>query len=513
VGRRISLQRRDGAGIRLKPSFAHRLTAALLLLLLAYGGLVALLGRHIATEHEAESLQRLSYGLARHIVEHWPEVTRQGREATDHATRDELLRMLMVVNPGIEVYMLDADGNVSAYLGDPQAVRTPRIDLAPIRAFLSGAALPLRGADPKTAGEGKIFSAAMFPPRPGDSRPPGYLYVVLEGAARSQVAGDVSLKRAWQSAMIAAGVGLIATLLLGMLVFHKLTRPLHLLADRMRRYGQDASMRDAIADARSVRGDEVSAIAASFASMVERIESQARTQAAQAAAHREVMANVAHDLRTPLTALHGHLETLCRDAPDGGDAGRKQHATAALAQSDKVRRLSQQLFELATLQATDYTLHRERFRLDELVTDAVQKFELIATSPPVLLAGPAPGPIDLDGDLHLIERALTNLIDNAIRHAPGSEPVRVGMKSEGTQVMVVVEDLGPGLPAELAQRLNSGHPVRDPPFERPGGGIGGLGLAIAQRVAALHGGSLRTLHCPRGGTRLCLALPLPAIAQ
>lgn len=490
----------------MKPSFAHRFSVALGLLLVAYGGLVAILGRHIAVEHEAESLQRLSYGLARHIVEHWPEVASQARDTSDRAARDELLRMLMVVNPGIEVYLLDVDGNVSEYLGDPRAVRTPTIDLAPIRAFLAGATLPLRGADPKANGDAKIFSAAMFPPRPGDARPPGYLYVILEGSARSRVAGDVSLKRAWQSAMAVAAVGLLVTLLLGMLIFHQLTRPLHSLADRMRRYGLNPNERGAADRLAGVRGDEVSAIGASFENMLRRIESHAHAQAEQAAAHREIMANVAHDLRTPLTALHGHLETLCRDVPHD-EARSKRYAAAALAQSDKVRLLSQQLFELATLQATDYALHRERFRLDELVTDTVQKFVLSEGDARVVLDGPAPGRIELDADLHLIERALTNLIDNAIRHAPGSEPVRVLILGDDAEATVIVEDLGPGLPAELARRLDAGHPVRDPPFARPGGGIGGLGLAIAQRVAILHGGSLKTLHSSKTGTRLCLALP------
>jgi signal transduction histidine kinase len=132
-------------------------------------------------------------------------------------------------------------------------------------------------------------------------------------------------------------------------------------------------------------GDEVQAIGAAFDEMTERIESQAAREQQQASAHRETMASVAHDLRTPLTALHGHLEALA-----GKALGRARAApaclAAALAQSDKVRRLSQQLFELAALQSSDQLLHRERFRLDELVTDAVQKFAVNGGPPPVTLA-------------------------------------------------------------------------------------------------------------------------------
>jgi len=183
---------------------------------------------------------------------------------------------------------------------------------------------------------------------------------------------------------------------------------------------------------------------------------------------------------------------------------------AALAQSRKVSRLSQQLFELAALQSTEQVLHRERFSLDELVTDAVQKFELGAAPALVRLDGVPPGRLELDGDLQLIERALTNLIDNAVRHAPGPQAVRVSLRREGEQAEIVVEDAGPGLPDELHQRLDQGLSLRDPPIRRSSGGIGGLGLAIAQRVAVLHGGSLRPLPAPQGGTRLCLALPLAA---
>jgi signal transduction histidine kinase len=161
----------------------------------------------------------------------------------------------------------------------------------------------------------------------------------------------------------------------------------------------------------------------------------------------------------------------------------------------------------------EQVLHSERFRLDELVADAVQKFGLLTPAGRVMLAGQPPGAVELDGDLHLIERALTNLIDNAVRHSPAAQAVQVSMRCSEAEVAVLVEDSGPGLPQQLQQRLDAGDSVRDPALRRhTGGGMGGLGLAIAQRIATLHGGRLHTLPAPQGGTRLCLALPRHALA-
>lgn len=484
-------------------SFATRLTLVLALLLLGYGAFVALLGRHLAAEQEEESLQRLSRGLALHIVEHWPEIA-----APDRAAREALLAMLMTVNPGVQVYVLDASGQVLHYLGDPGMVQQHQVDLAAVRSFLEGGMLPLRGTDPMGSGIPRIFSAAMLPAHPGQAGPPGYLYVVLDGRAREQVAGQIGPQRLRQGAALAALAGLLVTVAVGTFTFRRLTLPLYRLAARLRDY-QRRSAGAAVAPgpppAAAAGQDEVGAIDEAFIEMTQRIEAQAAREEQQVAAHREMMAAVAHDLRTPLTALHGHLEALASGTANEGE-GRARVLQTALAQSRKVSRLSQQLFEMAALQSTSQVLHRERFRLDELVTDAVQKFEFAEDAPPVTLCGVPPGRLELDGDLHLVERALTNLIDNAVRHAPG--PVRVSVRREGAQAEIVVEDAGPGLPGELHARLDRGASLRDPPIKRASGGIGGLGLAIAQRVAVLHGGSLRPLPAPQGGTRLCLALPL-----
>ena len=494
-----------------RATFTTRLTLTLALLLLGFAAAIALLGRQLAAQHEQESLQRLSQGLARHIVGHWPEVTAANPDLAAQEARAALLQMLMVVNPGIQVYLLDAQGAVQDYIGDATMVRQRRVDLLPVRRFLAGDGLPLLGTDPMGGDRLRIFSAAMFPPAPGQTRPPGYLYIVLDGSARAQVAGEISLRREWQGAALAAGLALLLTLALGAVLLRRLTLPLHRLAGRMRDYSLRSKPGEtpAAPPARQT-GDEVQAIADAYDGMTRRIEQQAERAHQQDSAHREMMASVAHDLRTPLTALHGHLEALAGEGTAAAAPApqRQRMLNAALAQSDKVRRLSQQLFELATLQSTDQVLHRERFSLDELVTDAVQKFDLHAGPAPVVLVGAPPGRLELDGDLQLVERALSNLIDNALRHAPGAMPVRVSLQRDGAQAQVWVEDGGPGLSDELVQRLSQDQSLRDPPIRRAGGGIGGLGLAIAQRVAQLHGGSLRPMPAPQGGTRLCLALPL-----
>ena len=134
-------------------SLAARLTVTLLVLLIGFGLLVATLSRQLIRQDQDETLQRLSAGLARHIVEHWPEVAVTDLVAADTEARKALLSMLMTVNPGVQVYVLDADGRVAAYIGPPGMVQQDQVDLATVRRFLAGADLPLRGVDPMGSGK------------------------------------------------------------------------------------------------------------------------------------------------------------------------------------------------------------------------------------------------------------------------------------------------------------------------------------------------------------------------
>ena len=127
-------------------SLPRRLALLLVVLLLMWAALVAVLAWRAAQQQESEVLQRMSHGLAAHIVEHWPELGAGAPE--DPQAHKELLRMLMTVNPGIQVYVLDRDARVQTYIGEPGMVRQPQMDRVALQRFLDGAPLPLYGTNP-----------------------------------------------------------------------------------------------------------------------------------------------------------------------------------------------------------------------------------------------------------------------------------------------------------------------------------------------------------------------------
>jgi signal transduction histidine kinase len=241
--------------------------------------------------------------------------------------------------------------------------------------------------------------------------------------------------------------------------------------------------------------------------MRQRIAQQWRELTALDQQRRELFANLSHDLRTPLTSLHGYLETLQLKAETLGPEERRRYLGNALDQSRKVGRLAQEMFELARLEYGVVQPEKEHFPLTDVVQDVLQKFALAAESRRQRLeADLAPDLPTVLADLGMIERVLTNLLDNAIRHTPQGSHITVQLRAKGGRVQVEVSDSGPGIPPELRNAL----------FVRPllgsGGAIsrvggGGFGLMIVQRILQLHGSQIQLLQRPGTGAVFMFELP------
>lgn len=472
-------------------SLSRRLSIVFALLLLACSGVSIWLQMRASGRYEQEVTQRISLGLASHIAEN---STLMARDGLQPQAVHELFNKLMDVNPSVEVYLLAPDGRIEAQAAPPGHLRRDRVDLAPVKRLLEGAPLPVLGDDPRGDGVRKVFSAA---PLKVDGREAGYVYVVLSGEDRDALLAAAATSSVLRATLWSMGLVALLGLLAGLAAFGLITRPLRELTRAVRRFENDgieslAEAQPAFAQAGRGR-DEIATLAQAFARLTQRIAAQWQELTRQDQQRRELFANISHDLRTPLTSLHGYLETLQLKSDALAAEERRRYLDIALAQSRKVNRLSQELFELARLEYGVVKPAKERFALADLVQDVFQKFELAAEARRQrLVADIAPGLPGVSADLGLIERVLTNLLDNAIRHTPAGGEIVVRLRADGAGVRVEVSDTGPGIPQELHPSL-----FTRPMFSSAGGRSGGLGLVIVQRILRLHGSDIRLL--PQAG--------------
>lgn len=467
-------------------TLSQRLSLAFAVLMLASCGLSGWLQMRFNARHGQEVIQRLSRGLAGQIA---GSATLMSPGGLNGQAVQALFGKLMDVNPSVEVYLLDNDGQVLAHDAPAGHVRRTRVDLTAVQRFLQGATLPIEGDDPRSEDGHKVFSAA---PLMVEGRQVGYVYVVLLGenldALSARVTDDAALRHTLWSMALVAGAGLLA----GLIAFRLITRPLRELTDEVECFDTDGlSVIEPPPESDALSRDEIQTLRLAFARMTRRIVAQWQELTRQDQQRRELVANVSHDLRTPLTSLHGYLETLRLKASDLSETDRQRYLDVALAQSHKVGRLAQELFELARLEHGVVKPHREQFSLPELVQDVLQKFELSAESRRLQLgADIAPDLPPISADIGMIERVLTNLLDNAVRHTPAEGRVEVRLRREQGHIEVQVSDTGPGIP-EAVQRELFTRPAWHSQWREGGGG---LGLLIVQRILNLHGGQIQLLQ-------------------
>ncbi|GAC1532622.1 MAG: sensor histidine kinase [Ramlibacter sp.] len=465
-------------------NLSQRLGMVFAVLLVACCAASVWLQARSSVQQQDELTQRLSLGLAAHIAGN--AALMDSGQLNAPAVRD-LFGKLMAVNPSVEVYLLGPDGAIQAHDAPVGHVRSARVDLAPVQRLLAGQALPVLGDDPRHPGVPKVFSAA---PIRVAGQPAGYVYVVLFGEDRASLAVDLARSHAARAAIWAMGlVGLLA-LLAGLAAFRLITRPLRQLTDAVRdvRAAELAQLQGAGTKLARVQGGsaDIQGLRQAFADMAGRIGEQWRQLGAQEQQRRDLFTNISHDLRTPLTSLHGYLETLCVKEDRLSDVDRRRYLHIALDQSAKVGRLAQELFELARLEYGAVEPAMEAFALADLVQDVFQKFELASSERRQRLVADFPAVLPtVWADLGLVERVLTNLLDNAIRHTPEGGAVTVGVLAQDGGVRVDVTDTGPGIPAALTAQL-----FERPLFSSAGSRAGGLGLLIVRRILRLHGSDI-----------------------
>jgi two-component system OmpR family sensor kinase len=485
-----------------------RLVLFLLVLFALIGSSYVLLTVFTTRRYIQEVNQELNRDLAAHLVS---EKVLMENGHVNEAVLADVFHMLMVINPNIELYLLGPEGEILAFSAPPGTVERERVSLVPIRRFLSGTSvLPILGDDPRHPTREKVFSVAPLQRSENDAESVGgYLYVILaseEYDSAAAMLGDSFVLRL--SLGIAAG-GLLFALVGGLVGFAFLTQRLRALSASMNDFRR-RRLKGAPGKAERPgleEGDEIDALTASFEEMAGRIDEQMRALEDKDTLRRELVANVSHDLRTPLATLHGYLETLSLKEGSLSPEDRTHYIEAAVRHSERLGRLIDELFELAKLDAGETRPHAEVFSLGELVQDVVQEFRLRASERGVRLeVHPTTELPFVEADIGMMERVLENLIENALRHTPENGRVTVRLGTAGLQVRVEVEDTGCGIaPEDLPRIFDRFYRAASNGAEAGGSG---LGLAISKRILELHECPIDARSTPGQGATFAFDLPV-----
>ena len=467
----------------MKISLYQQITIALVLLFIAIASTFSWWSAklELTTRHEAE--QRLHLKLADHLGHDNP-LLKEG--VYDHEALKNLFHSLMILGPSFEFYFIAPNGNIVSYSAEPGKVKRDNINIVPLVDFINQKkALPIYGDDPRNLHEEKIFSAS---PIYNGKNLQGYLYIIIGSEIYDTILADVQTDHHLsQSLVFLLGVVIFFFLvLLALLRF--LTHPLKKLTDNISAFKQAGFEKGKVKlhDWPDSKHNELHELGQTFNDMAEQINYQFVQLQANDKTRREMLTDLSHDLRTPLAALQGYLETIKLKGRALSDEQHQRFIEIAFKNANQLKKLVDQIFELAHLDGGQVTINLETFPLGELLHDIAAKFQhQIQDKQIVLSIEPEYCEFMVYTDIGKLERVLSNLIDNAIRHTNigGKISIQVN-ENKNKKLKLAVIDNGTGIhEKELAYvfdaRYRASNAISDNKEH------GGLGLAITQKLLLL----------------------------
>ena len=482
-------------------SFYGKISAVLLLLLLILGAGQLYITYESSMKLISAADQQINLNLAENIAsEMEPELMRNASEEEVQT----VIQNLMIYNPRIEIYVLNEEGAIINFFADPAKVKVDEVPLGPLMEFFSDKPQSLiLGQDPRNPGTQKPFSATQVDLGDGQM---GYLYIILSGERYNSALEMVRDSYIIGTSLKIFAIILALTAIVGLILFGLLTRRLRTMADKVEAFekGNHSVRLD------DSSRDEVGQLAGSFNRMANTIEANVKELQKTDKLRRNLIANVSHDLRSPLASMQGYLETISLKGEDITEKERKKYLNTISRSTQLLRQMVEELFELSKLDARQIEPQKEPLSIAELVQDVVLKLKPRADKKDVSLV------TDFDqrlprvfADIGLIERVITNLLDNAVDYTDTDGKVSVELKSiqNGTYVEVEISDTGSGIVKEDLPHIFDRFYRADKSRSLAGGNTG-LGLAIAQKIVELHGSDIEVESEKDVGTMFRFSLPV-----
>lgn len=487
----------------LSTKLIQKLAAVFFLLVVLMGVSYIATTVYLTNKLYEERSQKLNSELANHLIE---EKFNGDSPFLDDGSVNkplfgDLMHDMMAVNRGIEVYLLDSIGAIlySVVLkhDDPNNP-AQYIDLTPIQEFIAcDGNRYILGDDPRNKGEKKIFSSAKFE----NSGRTGYIYIVLAGQELETLSATL-----WSDYFMKLGLGasiltMLFALFLGLASIWFLTKNLRSVINTVKRFREgDMSIR-----IENPEKTDLSILATSFNEMADTIVQNMDEIKSVDVLRRELIANVSHDLRTPLSIINGYIETLQIKNNELSEVEKKKYLEIIRGSSQKLSALVTQLFEYSKLEAEQIKPVKEPFSITDLAMDSIAKYQLTADKKHVEIGMKADGNVPLVfADISLVERVIQNLLDNALKFTPENGKISLNLYSTDKDVKIEVSDNGPGI-KESEQSLIFDRYRQSRKMSKSDGV--GLGLAIVKKIMDLHNTSIKVISTPNQGSTFQFHLP------
>ncbi len=481
----------------------RKLGIAFFFLVVLMGTSYILISVYFTNKHFEERSQKLNAQLANHLIE---EKFNGDSPFLEDGTVNkplfgDLMHDMMAVNRGIEVYLLDSLGAVlySVVLKhDDPADPVQYVDLNPIEEFIacSGDRYIL-GDDPRNREQKKIFSSAKFE----NQGRTGYIYIVLAGQELDNVASSLLSDYFMKLGIGASVLTMVFALGLGLTSFWFLTKNLRSVIQTVRRF------REGDLDIRIEEPErtDLSVLATNFNEMADTISRNMEEIKSVDVLRRELIANVSHDLRTPLSIIHGYVETLQMKKEQLDESEKDKYLDIIKGSSEKLSKLVAQLFEYSKLEADQVKPLKEPFSITDLAMDLVAKYQLLASEKSIKINVNADNNTPLVfADISLVERVIQNLLDNALKFSPENGKVSLEISSNEKDVEVAVTDSGPGISENDQSYIFDRY--RQTRKSSKSDGVG-LGLAIVKKIMELHNTTIKVISEPNQGSTFQFHLP------
>ncbi len=483
-------------------SLYWKISAIFLVLLIIVGVAYIAIAAYSSNKYACEVTQQVNAHVAQSISEKLPSFSKSGMVMEEELAK--LRADVKAINPMIEVYLLDPLGKILGYAAPVDHLKLNMVDLTPIKRFIeSGGKAFAVADDPRNKMMKKVFSATTVGTE-GDLK--GYIYVILASEEYHAVMDSRLWGYLYHLGTTSILFTILAAIFIGLGAIWLLTSNLRNIISTVRKFQEG----DLNARIELKSGGEIAELGSAFNEMADTILENIEEMKSAEILRRELIANVSHDLRTPLAVIHGYVETLMMKEHTLTPDERKRYIEIIMKSTAKLKKMVSELFELSKLESKQVKPKKEPFFMQELVQDAYYKYDMLAKEKGVeLKTHITDGMPMVLGDISLIERVLQNLLDNAIKFTPKGGEVSIELSKKENSIEVHITDTGVGIPSAKLPFVFERYQTNC----RTGGendnitGFG-LGLAIVKKILELHDTTPIVVSKQQEGARFSFQLPV-----